>query len=54
MTENSNYVYSYECLTNKIKGHFQKIHFVHLHQPNSFIEQALKPQFQHHSLRASP
>lgn len=54
MTENSNYVYSYECLTNEIKGHFQIIHFVHLHQPNSFMQQALKPQFKHHSLRASP
>lgn len=56
MTENSNYVYSYACLTNEIKGHFQIIHFVHLHQQNYFIQQALalKPQFKSHNLRASP
>lgn len=56
MTETSNCVYSYACLANEIKGHFQMIHFVHLHQPNYFIQQALalKPQFKHHSLRASP
>lgn len=56
MTENSNYVCSYVCLTNEIKGHFQIIHFVHLHQPNYFIHLSLvlKPQFKQHSLRVSP
>lgn len=56
MTENSNYVCSYVCLTNEIKGHFQRIHFVHLHQPNYSIQLSLAPrlEFQQRSHWASP
>lgn len=56
MTENSNYVCSYVCLTNEIKGHFQRIHFVHLHQPNYFIQLALalRPQIKQRGHWASP